>query len=123
MIGVTVKSADASRRFVADAAQVEPRTRAVTNHYATLLEARTRAAASHAPGPEVDTGAYVASIERRGTTVGSDHPAAHRLEAGFAGVDSRGHRVHQEPRPHFGPALDSVDDPFVTTLAATVLPR
>lgn len=42
--------------------------------------------------------------------VGTNHPAARRLEFGFVGTDSRGRRYQQRPQPHFGPAVDAVSN-------------
>lgn len=72
--------------------------------------------ASGRPGPNVVTGAYRGGIRIVGalvegdgtvaaTLVGTDHPAWHRLEFGFVGVDSLGRHYHQSPYPHWRPGL------------------
>jgi hypothetical protein len=71
-------------------------------------------AASGAPGPEVRSGAYLASLYTEvqgdpGTkftiSMGSDAPQSRRLEHGFYGADSLGRVYHQAPRPHIEPAM------------------
>lgn len=100
----------------------------VVVHYGAVLQRQVKANAGGRPGPERVTGQYVGSIRRRSrplvaggySDVGTDSDQGHRLEAGFVGTDSRGHRVHQPPYPHFGPALDSIDAPFTAGLAGAV---
>ena len=80
------------------------------------------------PGPNVITGEYLASIktssEWRGDVgyvqAGSDAPQAARLEYGFFGRDSLGRNVHQEPRPHFRPALLETQDWYMQRAAAII---
>lgn len=123
-IGAVARGADElAVAFVASAETAASRAQAVERHYAVVLERRVRNRASGAPGPEVRTGRYLDSIGRRGSSVGSDHPAARRLEVGFAGTDSRGRRFHQRPRPHFGPEAGAIADPFAVAAGAAVLPR
>jgi hypothetical protein len=77
----------------------------------SLLE-RIRTNASRRPGPNIVTGAYVASWKMKVISlmpteviVYTDHPAARRLEFGFNDIDSIGRRYHQPPFPHVRPAL------------------
>lgn len=94
-----------------------------TRKYGQLLLTRVRAKASGRPGPRAQTGDYRRSITLTVTktalgtqaTVGTASPQARRLEFGFApgigpqqGVDVLGRQFHQQPLPHFGPALDEV---------------
>lgn len=85
---------------------------------ADLVEA-VQMHASGRPGPNVVTGTYRGSIrivgalvEGDGNTaavlVGTDHPAWHRLEFGFVGVDSLGRHYHQSPFPHWRPGIQDL---------------
>lgn len=49
--------------------------------------------------------AVVASGTEIMGVVGTNKQYARRLELGFVGTDSRGHNIHQEPRPFLRPAL------------------
>lgn len=84
------------------------------------LLARIKTFASRRPGPNVVTGAYVASWKMKVVSlhptqvvVYTDHPAARRLELGFNGTDSLGRKYHQPPFPHVRPALDGFYDELV----------
>lgn len=78
--------------------------------YAEVIENTIKRNASGPPGPEVRTGRYRRSITTYLVTsskmvFGSNAPQAWRLEKGFVGTDSLGREYHQEPRPHFLPAI------------------
>ncbi len=116
MMGVRVIGADAaSASFAASAATIGPKTTALRNTYAARLAAMVQ---SRAPRR---TGAYAASIgvDSDGN-VGTNHPAAGRLEFGFHGVDSLGRRYNQSPQAHYGPAADVVTAPFMAAAEALV---
>ncbi len=104
-------------------------------HRATIawtaeLQAAVQRNASGRPGPNVITGHYRRSINRRtekrvdGSVgqVGTDAPQARRLEFGFSGTDSLGRVYDQPPFPHFGPALDEVGPKFEAAIAAITAP-
>lgn len=70
--------------------------------------------ASGRPGPNVVTGDYRSRIRimsrSAGRTfstvdVGTDHPAARRLEEGFVGIDSLGRHYQQPAFPHWKPGI------------------
>ena len=92
------------------------------------LEAEVKRNASGRPGPNVVTGNYRRSINRRttrqGTTittrVSSAQDHARRLEMGFTGTDSLGRSYDQKALPHFGPALDSVAPRLQAALQAVM---
>jgi hypothetical protein len=94
------------------------------------LQAAVQRNASGRPGPNVITGHYRRSINRRtekratGSVgqVGTDAPQAWRLEHGFHGTDSKGRSYDQPPFPHFGPALDEVAPKFEEAIAAIAAP-
>lgn len=81
------------------------------------------------PGPNRITGRYANSIKAmRGSgpemykiVVWSDHPASHRLEYGFVGIDSMGRIYHQPPYPHFRPAIAEISPRLVKDLRDTIL--
>jgi hypothetical protein len=104
-------------------------------HTATIaftaeLQAAVQRNASGRPGPNVITGHYRRSINRRtekrvdGSVgqVGTDAPQARRLEFGFRGTDSRGRSYDQPAFPHFGPALDEVAPKFEAAIAEIATP-
>lgn len=82
-------------------------------------------------GPRRLTGAYQRSIQRRtihrstrsSSHIGSNAVQARRLEFGFKGTDSRGRTFDQQPYPHFGPALDEAEAPFLAAIQAAGLPE
>ncbi len=98
---------------------------AITRLHAAMLLAGIRSAASGAPGPNVITGAYVASwsvqYDMAGgvlvAIVGTDAPQANRLEYGFFGVDSLGLSFSQPPKPHIQPAAAVVEDSYYSSIA------
>lgn len=104
-------------------------------HYGALLQASVRRRASlprtGPPGPRLQTGAYVKSINRRTTRlahtsiveVGSNAPQARRLEHGFSGVDSLGRHYDQPPYPHYAPALAEIRPAFEAAIAAIGVPK
>lgn len=73
----------------------------------------------------VDTGAYRASW---GIQIGSGyakvftkHPAARRLEYGFAGVDSLGRLYNQPARPHVRPAIADTKEKIVESIRRGII--
>ena len=101
----------------------------VTRHYTMLSLTKVKANASGRPGPNVRTGNYRRSINmrmiRQGPdivgVVGTNAPQGRRLEYGFAGRDSLGRVYAQSPLPHFGPAMDEIQGPYVAAVAAAAL--
>lgn len=97
----------------------------VTRHHGRLLQTRVRAHASGRPGPRAPTGDYRRGIgyEFNGgaasaqAVVGSNHPQGRRLELGFTGTDSLGRYYDQPPYPHFGPAVDDIEQDYVEALS------
>lgn len=102
----------------------------ITNQYASALRDQVIANAQGAPGPQVITGDYIASIQIQtsgsstfGTGLGygeaivvSDAPQANRLEYGYVGIDSLGRQYNQPPFPHWQPALDMVEPQYIQAL-------
>lgn len=105
---------------------------AVTQFHGALLLSDVRARASlprtGPPGPRLQTGNYVRSMNLRmqwiegGPTasVGSNAPQGPRLEHGFYDTDSLGRSYEQPPYEHWGPALDHRGPLFQRDLAAIV---
>ncbi len=81
------------------------------------MQHEVRSRAEGRPGPRKITGGYWSSIKVFTTlglsflgrgyskSVGSYHPAAHRLEMGFTAVDSLGRHYNQPPFAHWRPAM------------------
>lgn len=116
MMDVRVVGADTTSASLALAAvTVGPKLNSLRRTYGLRLVAMVQARAPRR------TGAYAASIgiDSDGN-VGSDHPAAARLEFGFHGVDSRGHHYNQSPHAHYGPGADAIDTPFALAAEALV---
>lgn len=98
----------------------------VTSHYGALLQTKVKAHASGRPGPRAPTGLYRSGINlwtgKVGpdwvASVGTNDPQGRRLELGFSDTDSLGRSYDQPPYPHFGPALDEIEEPFMTALRA-----
>ncbi len=86
----------------AEAAAVGPRLETA------MMELRRELADAWRAGINSKTGATAATIGVDGTSVGSDAPNIHRLEAGFHGADSLGRVYHQAGDPALGPAFDRV---------------
>jgi hypothetical protein len=117
-------------KFLLDSAELPILLGAVVAAETLALQGRVRAKASGRPGPNAPTGDYRRSISARVTQyknatttngeVGTNRPQGRRLELGFHGVDSLGRHYHNDPLPHFGPALDETDGPFRAKLAAIV---
>lgn len=118
-------------RLIATGAKAGARAYAVTRMYGQLLQTRVKAKAAAPrgapPGPEprLQTGDYNRSIALQMTApagnptaeVGTNKPQGRRLELGFVGEDSLGRHYADPPRPHFGPALESVGDEFAAAIA------
>lgn len=101
-----------------------------TVRYTAELQAAVQRNASGRPGPNVITGNYRRSVNRRTEKrvggsigqVGTNAPQGRRLEHGFVGTDARGRTYNQPPRPHFGPALDEVAPKYEAAIAALGTP-
>jgi len=114
--------------FTAAAVAADSSVRKTIAHHAMLLQTKVKSKASGRPGPRAVTGDYRRSISRRVSThgpmtvgqVGTNSPQGRRLEMGFTGTDSLGRYYDQPPYPHFGPALDEIQKPFLGDLADTV---
>jgi hypothetical protein len=97
----------------------------VTQSFGPRLVEAVRRHASGRPGPNVITGAYLASIywsmdAQSGLcnlNVTSDAPQAYRLEFGFTGTDATGRSFNQPPYPHFRPASDEMEEEFEKALS------
>lgn len=118
----------AARDFAVASATIDAKMRAVVRQYGQLLTTFTKAAASGRPGPRRVTGDYLRTITTvmsgnasySQSTTGTNAPQARRLELGFVGVDSLGRHYNQPPYPHFLPALERVEQPFVNAMALVV---
>lgn len=117
-----------SKEFERHGLLASARAERVAKHFGELLVQKVRANASGSPGPEMVTGAYVASIEAdvqinggiATVNVGTNAPQAYRLEFGFVGVDSLGRQYAQPPFPHFGPAADEYGALFEEACASEI---
>lgn len=90
-----------------------------------VLQTKVKARASGRPGPRVQTGDYRRSIQlqlgRLTAEVGTNAVQGNRLEFGFWGmIDSAGRLFHQPAYPHFGPAVDEMEQVFPAALEAAV---
>ena len=104
----------------------------VTQKYGQLLHANVVRRASlprtGPPGPRIQTGNYVRSINLRTravgggaeASVGTNAPQARRLEYGFSGADSLGRNYNQPPYAHWHPALDEVGPAYQAAIAAMI---
>lgn len=116
------------REFKVLAATADTKILAAVAKHGQLLQTRVMANASGRPGPNVVTGDYRRSIAlrvfRNGgmavAVVGTNKPQGRRLEFGFHGVDSLGRAYNQPPYPHFGPAVDATEGPFIRELEALI---
>lgn len=112
---------DGADRLIAEltaaAVQVPLVMEAVVDASADALNAAAKSNATGRPGPDDLSGDYreswsVEEVDGDPTevarSVGSDHPAAHRLEWGFIGTDAAGRQVDAPPYAHLGPAIDAM---------------
>jgi hypothetical protein len=121
--------------LVALAAIVGERRHRLVVHHGALLQTAVRRHASKPrtgpPGPRLQTGNYVRSINRRTTNtgafstteVGTNAPQGRRLELGFTGTDSLGREYDQPPYPHFEPGLAEIVPRFELAIMFAGLPR
>lgn len=100
------------------------------NRHASKLRTEIVRRASGRPGPRQQTGRYVSSIQTRRGRGSADtqsvyaytnHPAAHRLEYGFVGMDRLGRMYNQPPYPHFRPAIDATQEELIRNLRKAVI--
>lgn len=100
------------------------------NRYVGILRLEIVRRASGRPGPRQQTGRYVATIrtkrgrghvDRHSVYAYTHHPAAHRLEYGFVGMDRLGRMYHQPPYPHFRPAIDATQEELIRDLRKAVV--
>lgn len=92
----------------------------VTTRFGKVLQQTTQQRI-RASGLDLDgDSTLVGSVENRnfvgttyvGSIVGSREEEAHRLEAGFVGVDSAGRHVDAPPFPAYKPALDALAEDY-----------
>lgn len=114
--------------------RVGVRAQQTIGHFTLLLQAAVKRHASQPRvtlrgpgmgGPRLITGDYNRSITARVGVlwgdVGTDKPQGRRLEFGFEGVDALGRYYDQPPYPHFGPALDEIEVPYIAALSLIAL--
>lgn len=128
-MGITVTGAsEVAAGFQTAAAALPEALGEALEGYGDTLAESVRAHASGRPGPEVQTGEYVASIgvqtsgggTSRSVEVGTDEPQGFRLELGYHGTDSLGRQYDQPPYPHFGPAVDETEGALDAALDAVL---
>lgn len=121
-----VLGADAiAKTFAAAATTIDLRVNRQLAQWGFLLATKVQAHASGRPGPRTVTGDYRRSITTelgsfkgaRAAIVGTNSPQGRRLEFGFTGADSLGRHWHQPPFPHFRPASDEIEGPFIAAMA------
>jgi hypothetical protein len=128
---VEIRGADEWARDLEAAADRLPHViETVVDASADALMRTTQANATHRPGPEDQTGAYLASWDvqkvRRddpnevARSVGTNEPQGHRLEWGFVGPDELGRTFERSPFPHLGPAIDVVAPMYQAALERAV---
>lgn len=102
-----------------------------SDKWAIILVREIQKRAGGRPGPRVITGVYRASwrVEKKTSgfltrnvwiSVVTSHPAAHRLEYGYIGIDSLGRRYHQPPFPHVRPAREAIAKPYQKDLERAI---
>lgn len=108
------------------AAQTPALMAVVVKKTAVDLVGLTQRNASGRPGPNAPTGDYRGSWgvedvnEGPGAvarSAGTDRAQARRLEYGFVGTDSMGRTYDQQPYPHMGPAVDTIEPIFHAAMA------
>lgn len=129
MISARVVGArEAALAFMTTASTTAAKTSGAVALHGKRYQAAVRRRASGRPGPNVITGKYRNDIQFRmlsrglnaSCAVGSDHPAAHRLENGFIGIDSAGRVVDAPAYPHFEQDLLPTLDALQNSIAAIV---
>lgn len=91
-------------------------------------QTRVKANAKGRPGPRLVTGDYNRSItleyqasgNKASSTIGTNKAQGRRLEFGFSGADRLGRVYNQPPLPHFGPARESVREPFTDEIRSVM---
>lgn len=115
-------------RLEASADRVGPEINRTVQQKARLARALIRENASGRPGPNIITGAYVASWRLEpfavpiggGATIGTNAPQGRRLEYGFYDMtDSLGRHFFQVPRPHVDPAVNELSPEYERAFLAT----
>ncbi|WP_039942980.1 HK97 gp10 family phage protein [Streptomyces himastatinicus] len=106
--------------------RVGPELNRTVQQQARLARALIRERASGRPGPNIITGAYVASWQIEpfavpdggGAEVGTRKPQGRRLEFGFYDMtDSIGRHFFQVPRPHVEPAVNELSPEYEAAFA------
>lgn len=96
----------------------------ITRMYGQLLKTKVQAHASGRPGPNAPTGEYRGEVnvvmEDETAHVGTNQPQGWRLEKGFFGTDSLGRTYNQPPYPHFGPAVDEIEGPYLRAIMGAI---
>lgn len=122
IISMTAAGADSLREKIKRAIKYSGKAaEEVTQKNGQRLLDTVKMNASGRPGPNIITGAYVASIQitersRWTVAVGSNAPQTMRLEFGFVGVDSIGRHYNQPPFPHFRPAENEIAPLYIADM-------
>ena len=112
---------DLAGRLEQAADRVGPEVNRTVQQQARLARALIREHASGRPGPNIITGAYVASWQIEpfpvpnggGADVGTQKPQGRRLEYGFYDMTDRiGRHFFQVPRPHVEPAVNELSPEY-----------
>lgn len=123
-------AAPVAAEFAMHAQTMPARAAGVVQHYGVVLLIQVlKYASGYGGGPEVETGRYLAShrvefgTEGGGPSaeVGTDEVRGFALEFGYVATDSDGETVVHHPFPHYRPALDAVEEPFVSGLSTLVI--
>jgi hypothetical protein len=121
-----VQGVDEAARNLADAgAYAVQQQHDLAQEFGSRVQAAVRGRATGRPGPNVVTGAYLASIQYLVQNTGagyeavvySDAPQSMRLELGFYGTDSLGRTYAVGPFPHFAPAYQEQYPAYVAAQA------
>jgi hypothetical protein len=119
---------EAAKAFLAASSVASAKTSAAAAYHGKRYQAAVKRRASGRPGPNIITKRYNNSIQFRMVQTGpiavaevyTNHPAAHRLEVGFVGVDSAGRTVDAPPYPHWDPDFMAAADGLQRSMAAIV---
>lgn len=121
MITVAViNGREVAAEFALQSQMAPERVRRAVDLWGDILLYTIKGMADGAPGPEIRTGRYHASIRKETSFstgnfevgVGTDEPYGYRLELGFSGVDAAGRQTSSAPYPHYGPAMNALEGTF-----------